>query len=125
MQLTNVLLPEPFGPIRPTRSPALIEQIDPVERDEAAEALAEIVDAAAARSCRARVNGRVHQPDDAVRRGDDEADQQEPDDQQIEGRRDRHARDLLQRADSSTAPTTGPTQLVVPPTIGMAMALMP
>ena len=44
MQLTSVDLPEPFGPIRPTRSPGCDRQVDAVERDEAAEALAEILD---------------------------------------------------------------------------------
>ena len=44
MQLTSVLLPEPFGPIRPSRSPGCTSSVDAVERDEAAEALADIVD---------------------------------------------------------------------------------
>ena len=44
MQLTSVDLPEPFGPIRPTRSPCATVEIDAVERDEAAEALADILD---------------------------------------------------------------------------------
>ena len=39
MQLTRVLLPEPFGPISPTRSPCAL-QLDAIERDKASEALA-------------------------------------------------------------------------------------
>ena len=46
---------------------------------------------------------RAHQPDNAVRRGDDEADEQKTDDQQIDRRRDRHRRDLLQRAEEEGA----------------------
>ena len=44
MQLTSVDLPEPFGPISPSRSPLCDFEIDAVERDEAAKALADIVD---------------------------------------------------------------------------------
>ena len=44
MQLTSVLLPEPFGPIRPSRSPGWTSSVDAVERDEAAEALADVID---------------------------------------------------------------------------------
>ena len=43
-QLTSVLLPEPLGPIRPSRSPRAIVEIDAVERDKAAEPLAETAD---------------------------------------------------------------------------------
>ena len=42
MQLTSVLLPEPFGPISPSRSPSADAEIDTVERDEAAEMLAQL-----------------------------------------------------------------------------------
>ena len=38
MQLISVVLPEPFGPIRPKRSPGTDIDADIVERDEAAEA---------------------------------------------------------------------------------------
>ena len=44
MQLTSVLLPEPLGPIRPTPLAFGDVQIDVVERDEAAEALADLID---------------------------------------------------------------------------------
>ena len=87
MQLTSVLLPEPFGPIRPSRSPARDLEVDAVERDEAAEALAEPVDVeqrraharasgsgGARRRARRRDGGK---PEDAVGRDDDEADQQQ------------------------------------------------
>ena len=40
-QLTSVLLPEPFGPIRPTRSPWRPTRSIAVERDEAAEPLSQ------------------------------------------------------------------------------------
>ena len=43
MQFTSVLLPEPFGPIRPTRSPGDV-QLDIGQCDEAAEALAQAGD---------------------------------------------------------------------------------
>ena len=39
MQLISVVLPEPFGPIRPKRSPLAISMLDLVERREAAELL--------------------------------------------------------------------------------------
>ena len=41
MQLTSVLLPDPFGPIRPRRSPGCTSRSTALERDEAAEALAD------------------------------------------------------------------------------------
>ena len=41
MQLTSVDLPEPFGPIRPSALARRDREIDAVERDEAAEALAD------------------------------------------------------------------------------------
>ena len=44
MQLTSVLLPEPFGPMRPRRSPWSNVEVDAVERDEAAEALGHAFD---------------------------------------------------------------------------------
>ena len=44
MQLTRVDLPEPFGPIRPEPLARLHLEVDAVQRDEAAEALAEPVD---------------------------------------------------------------------------------
>ena len=49
MQLTRVDLPEPFGPIRPEPLALLHLEVDAVERDEAAEALAEPARPAAAR----------------------------------------------------------------------------
>ncbi len=42
MQLTSVDLPEPFGPIRPRRSPVRDGEVHAVERHEAAEALADV-----------------------------------------------------------------------------------
>ena len=125
MQLTSVLLPEPFGPIRPSRSPGCDVEIDAVERDEAAEALADIARrGAAARSSRrsCALQAFLHQADEAVRRDDDEADQQQADDQQVHGRRDRHGGDLLQRAEQDRADQRADPD-VVPPIIGMAIEL--
>ena len=42
-QLKNVVLPAPFGPISPTRSPASTVEVDVVEGDDAGERLADVV----------------------------------------------------------------------------------
>ena len=53
---------------------------------------------------------------------DDEGDQEETDDQQVDGGRYRHGRDLLDDAKQQRTDQRE-TQLVVPPIIGMAIEL--
>ena len=124
MQLTRVLLPEPFGPIRPSRSPCSTVEVDFVERDKAAEPLAQILvpGALARHGLPPPFPPSLHQSDQAVRSHDDKSDQQQADDQQVDRRGDRDGGDLLD-VPSSSAPTNGPSQVVVPPIIGMAIEL--
>ena len=100
-------------------------EVDAVERDEAAEALAQTCDfeqRPVITSSLLRMPA-LHQADDAVRRDDDEGDQQQADDQQVDRRGDGDGRDLLQRCRAGSRRSAGPTQLVVPPIIGMAIEL--
>ena len=93
--------------VRPDQAEPLARlhlEVDAVERDEAAEALADIVDVQQrAHGCPPRAQAFLHQPDQAVGRDDDEADQQQADDQQVDRRGDGHGGDLLQRAEQDGA----------------------
>ena len=122
MQLISVVLPEPFGPMRPKRSPGRTSRLTPDERREAAEALDDAVDREQRLGHhRAPAREPLHEPRMPSRRQHHEGDQQHAHDQHVELRGDRHGDDLL-HVPSSTAPITGPSQLAVPPMIGIASA---
>ena len=87
IRLSTVVLPEPFGPIRPTISPALDAEADIVDRLEAAEDFASPSTASRLRlwmlrsdhrgwSCRRRPV-RLDQADDATRQDIDDDDEDE------------------------------------------------
>src|SRR5262249_35603207 len=97
MQLTSVDLPEPLGPIKPRRSPVSTARAMPSSATKPPKRLLN-----PATSSRGILSPHaqlfLHKPDDSVRRDDDKGDQQEADDEQVDRGRDRHRRNLLQRA---------------------------
>ena len=108
MQLTSVILPEPFGPIRPTRSPGCDRRSMSSSATKPPKRLPRPLTSSSGRSRHRRLPRRarrraLHQPDDAVGRDDDEGDQQQPTISRLTRRRDRHRRDLLQRAEQDRA----------------------
>ena len=128
-QLTSVLLPEPLGPIRPSRSPSVHVEVDAVQRDEAAEALADAFDlqqrgrlmrpAPRCAFARQRSSTRPTMPSGATMT---KATSSTPTISRLT------AEEMVTVAiccsePSRMAPISGPTQLVVPPIIGMAMEL--
>src|SRR3984893_17752332 len=103
-QLTSVLLPEPLGPIKPTRSPAVTARSMP---SSATKPPNRLESPSTSMSCAAMPlsirNEAPPQPDQAIGRGDHEAHQQQADNQQIDGGGNRHRGDLLQRAEEDGA----------------------
>src|SRR5262249_12040395 len=107
-QFTKVLLPEPLGPIRPTRSPADTVMLTSSSATKPPNRLPSL---STSRSCAVmglplrNVLGKQAppQPGQAVRSDDDESDQQEPDDQQVARGGNGHGDELLQRAKKDRA----------------------
>ena len=97
MQLMSVVLPEPFGPIRPKRSPGAMSRLTPdsaVKPPKCFDTLLYLEER------------RVHlrnKPDDAVRRQHHEEHQQHADHQHVDLVGDGHGDDLLDRAEQQRA----------------------
>ena len=114
------------GAVRADQADALAlgdREIDAVERDEAAEALAQTRDFEQWRRpllALSRASSPATSPTMPFGAMMTKATSSSPTMQQVDRRGDRDGRDLLQRA-SRIAPISGPTQLVVPPIIGMAI----
>ena len=123
MQLTSVDLPEPLGPISPTRSPRATARSMPSSATKPPKRLPRPCTSSSGAVITLPPRGRSNRPDDALGRQDDERDQQDPDQEHAELGRKGHGGPLLQRRPARIAPTSGPSQLVVPPIIGMAMEL--
>src|SRR5215469_13938035 len=100
MQLTSVLLPEPLGPSRPTRSPVATWKSTPSSATKPPKCLLILV---AVRMLSATglllPSAQGEESDQPVRCQGDEQNEQDTHDQQVELRRDRHRHHLFQRAD--------------------------
>src|SRR6478736_4043165 len=107
MQLTSVDLPEPFGPIRPTRSPCITDRLRPSSATKPPKRLPKFstwsngsaISALPVACWRRRRAASAR----SARRDDDEADQEKADDQEVDGRGYGHGGDLLQRAEQDRA----------------------
>src|SRR5690606_16193567 len=104
MQLIIVVLPEPFGPIRPRRSPSNRCMLTPSSARKPPKRL----DRFSTRSMGSATPSPLaplvlDQPDDALRRRHDEEHQQHADDQDVDLGRDGHGRDFLDRAEQQGA----------------------
>src|SRR5215469_12095147 len=97
MQLTSVLLPEPLGPSRPTRSPVATWKSTPSSATKPPKCLLTLVAVRMLSAMALLPPG--EQADDAVGRQSHEQDEQDADDQEVVLRGDRHRHDLLERAD--------------------------
>ena len=107
--------------MRPTRSRGASERLTKFKRCEAAESLRHLAclqDRLAHKRCSRRLR---QEADDAARRHRDEDNQKHADDHQVDGRRDRHRRHLLQGAEQKRADAPGRSRSVVPPISGMAI----
>src|SRR6476619_779520 len=85
MQLTSVDLPEPFGPIKPTRSPSCTVRSIPSSATKPPKRLLNPLTSSSG-IFPSRAQLLLHQPDDPVRRDDDKGDKQQADDEQVDRR---------------------------------------
>ena len=103
MQLTSVVLPEPFGPIRPSRSPGCTSRSTPSSATKppkrllspltsSSERPSVIASAGSGTGRRCPAGARMTKATSST-----------PDDQQVDRRGDRHRGDLLQRAEQHRA----------------------
>src|SRR5262245_782915 len=117
MQFTSVDLPEPFGPISPTRSPGETDSAMASSATKPPKRLPRpsTSSSGAAITCPSfapLAQSVLHQPDDPFRRDDHEGHEQESDDEHVELGRDGHGRPLLKgghqdRADQRADPARG------------------
>src|SRR5262249_50449441 len=109
MQLMSVVLPEPLGPMRPKRSPCPTRRLTPPSAwkppkrlvtsctSRSVSALMRSTDASCPAPTRARQP--LDEPNDAFGRQDHERHENQPHEEEVEGRGDRDHRDLLGRSE--------------------------
>src|SRR5215471_14901689 len=82
-QLIRVVLPEPFGPISPNRSPALTERLTRLSAVKPPNRLTRPSTSSRAPAIWSVPSQASHEAQDALGRQDDEGDQHDPDDEQV------------------------------------------
>src|SRR5262249_51181905 len=97
-QLINVVLPDPFGPISPNRSPAFTERLTRLSAVKPPNRLTTPSTSSRTSAIASVASQAPHQAQDALGRQDDEGDQHDPDDEQVHLGRDGHCGELLSRA---------------------------
>ena len=123
MQLISVVLPEPFGPIRPKRSPVRDVEADPVQRGEAAEVLGQALDLAAAAFIASRLRQCLRPARGCPRGAATTNTTSSTPTTSTFSSEEIVTVTTCCTVPSSTAPITGPIQCAVPPMIGIASAL--
>src|SRR5206468_11920049 len=96
-QLMSVVLPEPFGPMRPNRSPAFTDKLTRLSAVKPPNRLTRPSTSSNAPAIASAPSQASHQTEDALGRQDDEGDQHDAHDEQVHLGGDRHRGDLLGR----------------------------
>src|SRR5215470_1581278 len=96
-QLISVVLPEPFGPMSPNRSPALTERLTRLRAVKPPNRLTTPSTSSRAPAIWSVASQAPHQAQDALGREDDEGDQHDADDEQVHLGRDGDRGELLSR----------------------------
>src|SRR6516225_1954142 len=102
-QLISVVLPEPFGPMSPNRSPAFTERLTPLRAVKPPNRLTRPSTSSRAPAIASVASQAAHEAEDALRRQNDEGNQHDADDEQVHLGGDRHGGELLRRAQQDGA----------------------